>query len=131
MIGRALLRARITAFAAAVPLLMKLRLEHLDRVVSRRHQGGRSLAELDALSAELDAVLTAPRRPVRAGCLTRGLTRYFFLRGAGAPVSLCFGMGSPFSAELEGHCWLELDGEPLFETRDPRPLFAEMYRLPR
>ena len=130
-LGRALLRARITAFAAAVPLLMRLPLERLNRVVTPRRRASRPLAELGPLVAELDAVVLWPRRPVHAGCLTRGLTRYFFLRRAGADVALCFGMGRPYTAALEGHCWIELDGEPVFESRDPRPVFAETYRLPR
>jgi len=65
---------------------------------------------------------------VRPGCLTRGLTRYYFFRRDGMDVSLCFGMGQ-VKEEFAGHCWLVKDGVPFMETRDPRPLYAEMYRI--
>jgi hypothetical protein len=28
-------------------------------------------------------------------------------------------------------CWLELDGQPYLEARDPRPAFATFFRIPR
>jgi hypothetical protein len=65
---------------------------------------------------------------VRPGCLTRGVTRYYFFRRDGMDVSLCFGM-SQVKEEFVGHCWLVKDGVPFMETRDPRPLYVEMYRI--
>lgn len=76
----------------------------------------------------------APRigRPlVRSGCLTRGVTLYWFLRRAGLEVELRFGLDPDDAGDLtDGHCWLTLDGEPYLEPRDPRPRFTEVYRLP-
>jgi hypothetical protein len=43
-------------------------------------------------------------------------------------VSLCFGIGQ-VKEEFVGHCWLVKDGVPFMEARDPRPLYAEMYRI--
>jgi hypothetical protein len=62
--------------------------------------------------------------------LTRGLTRYFFLRRAGLDVVLCFGMGR-HDTEVLAHCWLVKNGEPFLEAEDPRPLYVEMYRISR
>jgi hypothetical protein len=76
----------------------------------------------------------APRigRPlVGSGCLTRGLTLYWFLRRAGLDVELRFGLDPAHDGDLtDGHCWLTLDGAPYLEPRDPRPRFTELYRLP-
>jgi hypothetical protein len=67
---------------------------------------------------------------VRRGCLTRGLTRYYFLRRAGMDIALCFGMGRR-NGEFMGHCWLVKDNEPFLEAEDPRPLYTVMYRISR
>jgi hypothetical protein len=77
----------------------------------------------------VDAVLGRFGRLVSTSCLTRGLTRYYFLRRAGVPVTLCFGVGWP-DGRFEAHCWLSRDGEPFLEARDPRPVFGETYRIP-
>jgi hypothetical protein len=67
---------------------------------------------------------------VRPGCLTRGVTLFWFLRRAGLDVELRFGLDAAQRADADGHCWLTLDGEPFLEKADPRPRFAELYRLP-
>jgi hypothetical protein len=66
---------------------------------------------------------------VRPGCLTRGLTHYFFLRRAGADVVLQYGIGT-VEGRTEGHCWLVRDGVPYLESKDPREHFVETYRVP-
>jgi hypothetical protein len=68
---------------------------------------------------------------VRTGCLTRGVTLFWFLRRTGLDVELRFGLEvDEHGASKDGHCWLALDGEPFLEKVDPRPRFAELYRLP-
>ena len=66
---------------------------------------------------------------VRPGCITRGITGYYLLRRAGLDVALCFGMGSVSDANVTGHCWLVLDGEPVLEPVDPRRTYTEVVRL--
>jgi hypothetical protein len=78
-------------------------------------------------------IALAPRiaRPlVRSGCLTRGVTLFWFLRRGGLDVELRFGLDPAQDGATEGHCWLSLDDEPFLEKADPRPRFAELYRLP-
>jgi Transglutaminase-like superfamily len=128
-VREAVLLARVGAFAAVVPLLMRLPLPRLARVVTAPPRRRRpSAGEVDRLER---VVTLAPRvgRPlVRSGCLTRGLTLYWFLRRAGLDVELRFGLDS--AGATDGHCWLTLDGTPFLEKVDPRPRFAETYRLP-
>ncbi|HEY2653045.1 MAG TPA: lasso peptide biosynthesis B2 protein [Solirubrobacteraceae bacterium] len=123
---------RTAPFAALVPALMRLSLPRLAALVDRPPS---SRCPPSAEIERLDRVMTlAPRigRPlVRSGCLTRGLTLYWFLRRAGLDVELRFGLDPEVGGELtDGHCWLTLDGEPYLEPRDPRPRFTELYRLP-
>jgi hypothetical protein len=69
---------------------------------------------------------------VRTGCLTRGVTLFWYLRRAGLDVELRFGVdpAEQSGGEADGHCWLALDGEPFLERVDPRTRFTELYRLP-
>jgi hypothetical protein len=125
---------RIGAFAATVPALMRLPLPRMAALLTRPPRSGRpSPAEIERLERVMTLAPRIGRPLVHSGCLTRGITLYWFLRRAGLDVELRFGL-DPDSAEVtdltDGHCWLTLDGEPYLEQRDPRPRFTELYRLP-
>src|SRR5262249_37953900 len=127
----ALLFARLSAFAACVPVLMRLPLPSVAALLScsseRSPPSAKEVERLERLIA------LAPRvaRPIVApGCLTRSVTLFWFLRRAGLDVELCFGLDVGRGAKTDGHCWLSVGGEPFLEKRDPRPRFAEHYRLP-
>ena len=127
--GDALLRLRVRCFAAAVPVLVRLPLAALARVLEPARPRARADAERRRRTgAAVEAVLGVRSPLVGTTCLTRALTRYYFLRRAGAAVSLHFGVGVVGGA-YAGHCWLTADGEPLRAARDPRPLFAETDRI--
>ncbi len=66
---------------------------------------------------------------VRPGCLTRGVTLFWFLRRAGFDVELRFGLDPALGEVTDAHCWLALDGAPLLEKVDVAR-FSELYRLP-
>jgi hypothetical protein len=128
MLRRLAIRARVLAFLAVAPLLARLRPPALERVLEPRRP--RSADARDpAVAAHVEAVLARAGRLAGASCLTRGVTRYYFLRRAGLPVTLCFGLGW-LDGEMAGHCWLMQDGEPFLEPRDPRDVFTETYRIP-
>jgi hypothetical protein len=127
----AALLVRVGAFAAAVPLIMRLPLPRLDALLTRApRRASPAPEEVERLER---IVALAPRvaRPlVRPGCLTRGVTLFWYLRRVGLNVELRFGLDASNDGDTEGHCWLSLDDEPFLEPRDPRPRFAELYRLP-
>jgi len=119
---------QVLFFAAAVPFLLRLKLSRVKALLEPRIP---SLADRDRVEQITEYVEMAIREGsplVRPGCLTRGVTRYYFFRRDGMDVSLCFGMGQ-VKEEFVGHCWLVKDGVPFMETRDPRTLYAEMYRI--
>ena len=125
-----LLRLRVRLFAAAVPMLLRLPLPVLGRLLEPAWPVAAPDPErVRRTRAAVDAVLGARAARAPTTCLTRGLTRYYFLRRAGMDVTLHFGMGE-VDGVFAGHCWLTADGEPLLEPRDPRPVFAETYRIP-
>jgi Transglutaminase-like superfamily len=125
--------AQVFLFAAAVPHLMRLKLARLAALL----EPGSDPSPVDPglarkISAYTERAIRHGKPLVRPGCLTLGLTRYYFFRRAGMDVSLHFGMGRiGKDEEFAGHCWLTRGGEPYLETVDPRPLYVEMYRVSR
>lgn len=133
----AFLMVRVFGFAAIVPALMRLPLARVERLLEPRERPHHTdRARVDHLVAIILGVLQAGRPLVRRGCVTRGLTLYYFLRQEGLDVRLCFGVGDVsgegdvFGDGFDGHCWLVTDGMPFLEARDPRPLYTEMVAIP-
>jgi Transglutaminase-like superfamily len=120
---------RVFFFAVSVPLLMRLPLPKLRAVLTAFGRPSSRPMPAARVIESVDAVLRAGRPLIRPGCLTRGLTFYYFLRRAGLAVSLRFGVGH-VGHDLAGHCWLVKDGEPYLEVSDPRLSFTETYSIP-
>ena len=124
---------QIVVFAAIVPYLLRLK---ISRVAAVLEWGGhrRTLppkqGQVDKIAGYVELAIRRGRPIVRPGCLTRGLTRYYFFRRSGLDIALCFGMGR-IEQEFMGHCWLVKDGEPFLELEDPRPRYVEVYRISR
>ena len=130
-VREALLFARLTAFAAAVPVIMRLPLPRLAALLSRPpRRVPRSEVEIERLARLIELAPQVARPLVRPGCLTRGVTLFWFLRRSGLGVELRFGLDPAEDDTTDGHCWLSLDGEPFLEKRDPRSRFTELFRLP-
>jgi hypothetical protein len=128
-----LLLLRIFGVAVSVPLLVRLPLPHLaEQLEPRRVPPCPTPAQEAKIVRAVLAVMQSGRPLRRRGCLTRGITLYYFLRRAGVPVSLCFGIGanSEQADGFDGHCWLVKEGEPYLERRDPRLFYTLMYTFP-
>ena len=134
--GRGWYFLRVAGFAAAVPVLMRLKLPVLHRLLERRIAAAVRVESDSPGPGEMlrcvESVLAVGRPLVRPGCLTRGLTRYYFLRRAGVDVTLRFGARCR-NGELmpaAGHCWLEQGGEPFLESGNPYRYCVPIYTLP-
>jgi hypothetical protein len=122
---------KLLAFAAAVPYLLRLKLSRVADLLEWRGNLSVTLAQehcVEKIANSVELAIRYGRPIVRPGCLTRGLTRYYFLRRAGMDVTLCFGMGRVNNGFM-GHCWLVRDEEPFLEAEDPRPRYVEVYRV--
>ncbi|HZO89766.1 MAG TPA: lasso peptide biosynthesis B2 protein [Chthonomonadaceae bacterium] len=125
-----LLFVSIFCFAALVPMLLRLKLSKLAVLLEAKPPRAAPRRDrIQRIVRYVDMALRIGTPLIRPGCLTRGVTLYYFLHRAGLDVTLCFGMGK-VKDEFVGHCWLILAGEPYLERKDPRLLFAEVYRLP-
>jgi Transglutaminase-like superfamily len=121
---------QIFLFASAAPLLLRVKLPTLlPFLAPRKPRRVPDTEQIEKIVQYVDTLLSAGRRFPRPGCLTRGLTLYYFLKRAGLDVQIFFGMGS-MNGAFSGHCWLTKDGEPFLEKQDPRPFFTPMYRFP-
>jgi Transglutaminase-like superfamily len=119
---------QILFFAAVVPILLRLKLWRVEALLEPKIQGMAERDRVEQIAAYVEIAIREGRPLVHPGCLTRGVTRYYFLRRDGLDVSLCFGVGR-LQEEFVGHCWLVKDGVPFLETQDPRPVYTEMYRI--
>ena len=131
MAGRlaaSLASARVVVVAALVPLITRLPLERQRRILEPRRPRRADPVRAGWVEHEVDGLIVAARPLVRPGCLTRGLTHYYFLRRAGVEVELVYGV-DPGAQPPEGHCWLVRDGEPYLEATDPTGRFVETYRI--
>jgi Transglutaminase-like superfamily len=122
--------ARIAVFVLGAQVVVRLPFRFLSgwlESLPRRESGAD--ASLERTSQRVERVLARLRPVTRHTCYARGVTRYYFLRRAGADVRLVFGLGTVQGA-YEGHCWVEQSGEPYREPRDPRPIFTSVYAVP-
>ena len=129
-VAEALLFGRICIFAMLVPLLVRLSLPRMAVLVSPSQPGG-TRPDAEDVRRLVGYVARAQRvlwPVVRSGCLTRGVTLFYFLGRAGMDVSLCFGIADP-TGHTRAHCWLVRDDEPFLEAVDPRGVYAETYRI--
>ncbi len=119
---------QVLFIAAAVPFILRLKLARVEALLEPRIPSLTGRDRVEQIAAYVEIAMREGCPLVRRGCLTRSVTRYYFFRRDGMDVSLCFGMGQ-VDGEFVGHCWLVKDGVPYLETQDPRPLYAEMYRI--
>ncbi len=142
-LGDVLLFARVVVVAAQVPWFVRLSLPRQAALLSGRRLAGAKpeRAEGNPRAARPDVVDRVARcvdlaqdvaRPlVRPGCLTRGITLYWFLGRSDEEIELCFGLGHPGDSEhYSGHCWLSRRGQPILERVDPTDSFGVVYRFP-
>ncbi len=66
---------------------------------------------------------------IRPNCMKQSLLLFHFLRQWGAPVTLHFG-ATKRGDVLEGHCWVELAGQPFGERDNPQRAFTTVYTFP-
>jgi hypothetical protein len=108
---------QVLFFAAAVPFLLRLKISRVQALLEPRSSLSADGDRVEQIAGYVEKAIRKGRPFVWPGCLTRGVTRYYFFRRDGMDVSLCFGMGQ-VDGEFVGHCWLVKEGMPFMETRD-------------
>ncbi|MBN1827101.1 MAG: lasso peptide biosynthesis B2 protein [Candidatus Eisenbacteria bacterium] len=80
--------------------------------------------------AVTEGLLRARWFPFRRTCLRRALILANLLRGSGLETEIGFGV-SPERADLQGHAWLVLGGEPFLERGEDLAGYTCVFTLPR
>jgi len=126
------LAARMAAVAAWVPVLM--RVTSLPRAMTVLDPGlGPRAAGATVLERHLrvaEGLFRDARRRLGSNCMRRSLVLFRFLRRAGFGAEIVFGIKRGGDKGLDGHAWIELDGEPILEDGDPRAEFSVVFRYP-
>ena len=133
--GRALLALRMSAWVAALSLLV--RLVPLPRALGLVAPGRLGpapcdpAAEQESLARLLDAVLASDFWVFTPTCWKRApvLHRYLALEGIETRVLFGVRRGSAVGDALSGHAWLEAGGRPLLETTPPE--YKVTYSFPQ
>lgn len=100
MLRERLLAARVLALAALVPLITRLSLPRQERLLEPRRPARPDAERAAWLAENVDGLIAMAHPVVRPGCLTRGLTHYYFLRRAGVEVRLAYGIGGRIEGSL-------------------------------
>ena len=124
---------QVAVVASIVPLLVRLDLRNLQRYLEPRRSKDDDPSLRDGkiaiVGTRVNKVIRGGRPIVRPGCLTRGITSYYFLRREGLNVSLCFGIAPKCRVGVIGHCWLILDDAEVLESLDPTSRYIKVARL--
>jgi hypothetical protein len=131
----AILSARMALWVVLVSCLARLMpLPRAHRLVSTRLRAPRAAAPSDTpdtparLARAIDRVLTLDVLMFKRSCWRRALVlqRYLALHGIDSRVN--FGLKKT-TGELQGHAWLERDGQPFLE--DDAGAYVVTFSLPR
>jgi hypothetical protein len=127
-LGNALLFTRILLFALVAPLFLRFKLTTVGAIIEpRRPRPFASAVRTEKIQRYVDGVCNS--RIIRAQCLVRSVTRYYFLRRAGVQLSLVCGIAE-IDDRMVGHSWLVKEGQAFLEPVDPAPRFTIMMRFP-
>ena len=75
------------------------------------------------------AVLRRNFAMFRSNCMKQSLLLFHFLGKAGYPTHIRFGI-KLVDGEIDGHCWLEHNGQPIAEPADPNQAVKITYEYP-
>jgi hypothetical protein len=133
----------IFLFSTILPLLLKLlsvnSLMNLITPKKIKHYKEMSIEDLKGkLVRYTDYILALNFLIYKQKCLKRSIVLYHFLRKAGLNVSICFGVkfnkdvsGTTSKERLEGHAWLEYNGEIYLERdKEMTGAYKITYRYP-
>jgi hypothetical protein len=91
------------------------------RIVAGNHRSGRRLPERatrEDLARAIDLVLSADVLMFKPICWKRAAVLHRYLSRNGIRTRIIFGVRNE-SGKVDGHAWLEADGQPIFETTPP------------
>src|SRR5437763_7577693 len=124
----ALLLARMAGWVLALSLLIKLLpLPRVLRLVTVQPRAARQPLPAERLAQLIDLLLGLNLFVFTPTCWKRAPVLQRFLALNGLETRILFGVRKTGSAPLDGHAWLEHNGQPVFETTRPEYLVTYAY----
>ena len=91
-------------------------------IVAGNRNNGRSFDEAlnrEDLARTIDLLLSADFLIFKPICWKRAAVLHRYLSRNGTPTKIIFGVRNETGGKVDGHAWLEADGQPILETTPP------------
>ena len=101
------------------------------RIVAGPERPGKRSSDLnlqERLARSIDLLLAADVLVFKPICWKRAAVLHRYLAQNGIATRIIFGVRNQANGEVDGHAWLELDGEPILEKSPPQ--YIVTYRFP-
>jgi len=83
------------------------------------HRRLRRAVTREDLARTIDLLLSADFLMFKPICWKRAAVLHRYLSRTGTPTKIIFGVRSENGGKVDGHAWLEADGQPILETTPP------------
>src|SRR5215213_1270758 len=97
-------------------------------VAGNRHNTRGSSHAREDLARAIDLLLSADFLMFKPICWKRAAVLHRYLSRNGTPTRIIFGVRNESSGKVDGHAWLEADGQPILETTPPN--YVVTYSFP-
>ena len=82
----------------------------------------------DELARAIDLLLSADVLVFKPICWKRAAVLHRYLSRNGVPTRIIFGVRNEADGKVDGHAWLELNGQPILESTPPK--YVVTYSFP-
>ncbi len=89
------------------------------QIVAGDQKRSREAVSRDDLARAIDLLLSADFLMFKPICWKRAAVLYRYLSRNGTPTRIIFGVRNESDGKVDGHAWLEADGQPILETTPP------------
>lgn len=89
------------------------------RIVAGSQKRSHNEVNRDDLARAIDLVLSVDVLMFKPICWKRAAVLHRYLGRSGTPTRIIFGVRNESDGKVDGHAWLEADGQPILETTPP------------
>jgi hypothetical protein len=97
------------------------------RIVAGNQKRSNEAVNRDDLARAIDLLLSADFLMFKPVCWKRAAVLHRYLSRNGTPTKIIFGVRNE-SGKVDGHAWLEADGQPILESTPPN--YVVTYSFP-
>lgn len=100
----------------------------LEIVAGNKNRRSGAALNREELARTIDLLLSADVLVFKPICWKRAAVLHRYLSRNGTPTKIIFGVRNESGGKVDGHAWLEADGQPILE-KDP-PNYVVTYSFP-